>query len=317
MIITKLIYDNWRAKRRFNSGNFSDSCGSTLENKSLSESLNYINNVFEDYLIYSSNTMDNFRGKRILEIGPGDNLGVALKFLVAGAAQVVCLDKFYSKRKFEQEYELYQALRAQLDENSKKLFDEAINLKNGIEINSNKLKYIYGISINEARNLFNKESFDFIISRAVLEHIYDIDTAFSVMNDFLVSGGYMMHKIDLQDHKIFSSGEMHPLTFLTIPDFLYRLISKYTSHPNRKLIKYYRQKMIELGYDTKIFITSVVGEEGEILPHKEAISFNVDFFQHTLNLIDKIRQKLSSRFRNISNKSLMISGIFLIAKKPK
>jgi hypothetical protein len=41
--------------------------------------------------------MDMLQDKRVLEIGPGGNAGVALKFLLAGAKQVVCLDKFYSK----------------------------------------------------------------------------------------------------------------------------------------------------------------------------------------------------------------------------
>ena len=51
-----------------------------------------------------------------MEIGHGDNLGVALRFLAAGAAEVICLDKFYSKRDPERQREIYLALRAQLDD---------------------------------------------------------------------------------------------------------------------------------------------------------------------------------------------------------
>ena len=47
-------------------------------------------------------------------------------------------------------------------------------------------------------------------------------------------------------HGMFSSSGMHPLTFLTIPDSVYRLMTIDSGKPNRKLINYYRQKMIDL-----------------------------------------------------------------------
>ncbi len=316
IIITHNIYNNWRTKKQFNLGNFETHYDTIMDRLSLSETLNYIKNVYEDYIRYSSISVEIIRGKRILEIGCGDNLGIALKFLAAGAAQVICLDKFYIKRKSEREYALYKALREQLEDNSKKYFDEAIDLNNGIEINLDKLKYIYGFGIEKARELFDFESFDLIISRAVLEHIYDIESAFSVMNDLLVAGGYMIHKIDFRDHKMFSDSGMHPLTFLTIPEFIYSLMTRDLSRPNRRLISYYRQKMIELRYDAKIFITGIVGKENEFIPHKEKIRFNIDYSKHTIYLINKIRPNLNIAFRNMSNEDLMVSGIFLVAKKP-
>jgi hypothetical protein len=53
----------------------------------LSDSLSYINNVFEGYLKYAGISTPDFQDKKILEISPGDNLGVALKFLAAGATK--------------------------------------------------------------------------------------------------------------------------------------------------------------------------------------------------------------------------------------
>ena len=94
IIITHNIYNNWRTKKQFNLGNFETHYDTIMGRLSLSETLNYINNVYEDYIRYSSISVEIIRGKRILEIGCGDNLGIALKFLAAGAAQVICLDKF-------------------------------------------------------------------------------------------------------------------------------------------------------------------------------------------------------------------------------
>ena len=190
-------------------------------------------------------------------------------------------------------------------------------LSSGIEINSDKLKVIYGTAIEEAEELFDSESLDLIISNAVVEHLYDTDVAFSVMNGLLVPGGYMMHNIDLGDHGMFSRSGMHPLTFLTIPDSVYRLMTLDSGKPNRKLINYYRQKMIDLEYDAKIFITSIVGEEGEVFPNKESIELGIDYSQSTVSLINEIRPNLNNRFRNMSDEELMISVIFLIARKPE
>lgn len=317
IIIAYNIYDNWRTKKLFNSGYFETSYGSNINKLSLNEILNYINNTFEDYLIYSSLSIDNFLGKKILELGPGDNLSVALKFLATGAKQVVCLDKFHVKSKLKQENKLYRILRDSLEDKMKAYFDNTIDLKNGIKFNPQKLKYIYGIGIDEASDIFDKNSFDFIISRAVLEHIYNIDDAFSVMDSLLVPGGYMLHKIDFKDHGIFSKVGMHPLTFLTIPNFLYRLMTKDSAKPNRKLIRYYSQKMMELEYDYRIFITEILGEKKEILPHVEKNRFNNYHSEKALTLITKIRSHLNNEYKNMLSKELMVSGIFLIAKKTK
>ena len=100
LIIAAKIYDNWRMKRRFQSGNTESIHGSThgLLIKDIAESLSYINIQFDDYLTYSGLTVEKLKGMRVFELGFGDNVGVALKFLAVGAEQAVCLDKYYSKR---------------------------------------------------------------------------------------------------------------------------------------------------------------------------------------------------------------------------
>jgi SAM-dependent methyltransferase len=267
--------------------------------------------------------------KSILEIGPGDNVGIAIKFLVAGAKQVVCLDKFFSMQDWEQQCSIYQALREQLNSDEQQIFDDVIDLEHGIvgdrfivppdlsrsKTNSSKLVYMYGSGIEEAEELFEPESFDLIISRAVFEHVYDPDAAFSVMHTLLKPDGYMLHKIDFRDHGIFSKHKHHPLTFLTIPDPIYRLMVYDSGKPNRKLVSYYRKKTKELGLDAKILITHLVGVESEIIPHKETVSFGIDYGAATLTLLNSIRPHLQDEFKHISDEDLMISGIFLIAQR--
>lgn len=314
-IIAYHIYDNWRTKRQFSMGRIGSTSGSTHSKKTLEESLSYIDQVFNDYLRYADISVDMLQGKRILEIGPGDNVGVVIKFLLAGAKQVVCLDKFLSKQDWQQQHKIYQALREQLDESEKQVFDEVIDFEKGITSDSQKLSYIYGIGIEEANRILERESFNMIISRAVFEHLYDPDAAFSAMDKLLMPGGYMIHKIDFRDHGMFSGHGHHPLTFLTIPERVYRSMILDSGKPNRRLIDYYRQKAKDLGYNTKIFITHLVGIESELLPHKEAVRLSEDYSDSLLSLLKDIRPRLQPQFRDMPDEDIMVSGIFLVMRK--
>jgi len=316
LIIAHRIFDNWRRRRAFKAGNTITAYGSTHEFWSLEKSVSYINLVYREYLEYAGLGPEALRGKRILEVGPGDNFGVALKFLAAGAAKVVCLDKFYSERNVEQQTRIYHELRKQLSPHEARVFDECIKLHSDIVLNEERLQYIYGHGIEEADEILEPGSFDFIVSRAVIHNVYDIDRGFEAMDRLLAPGGYMLHKIDLSDENMFSSRGMHPLTFLTIPERIYYLMASDSGKPNRKLVGDYREQMQRRGYQTKILITTVLGT-GPLVPHKEQIEQGVDYSDKTLSLINQIRSSLAAPFRDRSDAELAATGIFLIGKKPQ
>jgi SAM-dependent methyltransferase len=313
-IVARHIYRNWRLRKRFKSGDHQAHSNLGYSGKP-QEEVAYIQTVLTDYLTYAGLSAEVLRGKRILEIGPGYNLGLALRMLSLGAAQVVSIDKFYSLLDGEKQRKIYRTLREGLTDQEKELFDQAITLEEHHKINPDRLKYLYGQGIDEGTPIFDPHSFDLIISRAVLEEIYNLDAAFSAMDHLLVSGGIMIHKIDLRDYNMFSRYGMHPLTFLTIPERIYYWMTKDTINPKRRLINYYRDKMEDLGYEAKILITHIVGKQEELIPYKETIEVGVDYSQATLDLLDQIRPKLDNRFKNLSNDILMVTGIFLVAKR--
>jgi len=315
IIIAFNIYNNYRVKRRFKVGNAESDHGVAHIAMSLEESLRYIDHSYEIFLRWSGFSPDTFTGKRILEVGTGDNLGLALRFISAGAASVVSLDKFYSKRDPEQQRNIYLAMRQRITGDERKRFDAAIDLTRGIEFNKEKLRYVYGTGVEEAETLLGRASFDFIISKGALQDVYDIDSAFAGMDKLLVSGGYMLHTMDLSDQGMFSKNGFHPLTFLTIPDSVYRMMSVYSGKANRRLTDYYRQKMDELGYESKFLVTRIAGEPEELLPHKEKIERGVDYAQAKFSLIESIRPKLLPRYAQMTDEELLVSGIYLIAKK--
>lgn len=315
LIILHRIYDNWRRRRAFESGKTTTAYGSTHESWSLEKSVDYIDRVYREYLDYAGLTPAAVAGKRILEVGPGDNFGVALKFIVAGAAQVVCLDKFYSERNLEQQTRIYRQLRQELSPEQMRAFDEAIELNGEIKLNPARIEYIYGHGVEEADQILKPASFDFIVSRAVIHNVYDLNRGFDAMDRLLAPGGYMLHKIDFSDENMFSSRGMHPLTFLTIPESIYRLMARDSGKPNRRLINDYREQMRRRGYEGKIFISAVLGV-GVLTPHKEKIERGVDYGQGTVSLIEEIRSQLAAPYRKLAEEDLATAGIFLVAQKP-
>ena len=318
MIIAYKIYENWRIRRRFRSGDNASLLGSTHSKLTLQESLDYIDAQFNDYLEYSGLSEAQLRGKRILEIGFGDNVGVALKFLAAGAAQVVCLDKFYARRDAEQQSEIYGSLRATLTDPQRSRFDEALDLSDGIRCNPDRLRCVYGAGANELEDLFSRESFDLIISRAVMQDIFEPASAFVAMDAVLAPGGFMLHKIDLSDQGMFRDNGMHPLTFLTIPDSIYCLMASHSGLSNRRLSGYYRDELSRLGYDATYFPTSLIGHpgSGDQFHLCESVDLETRSARAALAQITAIRPRLAPEFRELADEELMVDGIFIAARKP-
>lgn len=312
------IYQNWLTKRRFESGQSSSSLGSTHSQKSLADSLAYINKQFDDYLFHLGIEPAALAGKRVLEIGFGDNVGVALKFIAAGAEFVACVDKFYARRDRVKERQIYSALRDSLDQPAQARFDQAISLSEDVAINAERIKCLYGVSVEEAEELTHEKPFDVAISRAVLQQIYEPEATLRALDRLLAPGGFMLHKIDLSDQGVFRNHGMHPLTFLTIPEWQYRLMADGSGKSNRKLINYYTQKLEEMGYEVKVLVTDIIGRsgKGDMWPPLQPAQLTSEHLADALPLLRKIRKQLAPEFRTLTDQELIVNGIFLVARKP-
>jgi len=307
------IIANYKNKLRFLLLSKTSTSGSTHLKHNLVESLDYINEVYNDYIHYGNLDQDEIRGKQILEIGPGDNFGVALKFIAKGAEKVTSLDRFYSKRDNIQQLNIYQALLKTFSPDEISDVEAAIEISDmTFKIKESKIQYLFGQGIEDFITPNNK--FDLIISRAVLEHVQNPDKAFDNMDSFLKNGGKMLHKVDLRNHGIFSELSDNPLYFLTINSRIWALMSKHSGSPNRKRINYYEKKLKSLGYEYKIYVTHILNKK-EILPHKIHISKGIDYDDKDLAFVVNIRPYLAKEFKRLSDHELIISGIFLVVKK--
>jgi SAM-dependent methyltransferase len=278
-------------------------------------SIEYIKKLYHSYMDNGKMTEDELREKRLLEIGPGDSFGVALLFLAKGVNQVVAVDRFFTPRNGEQELATYAALRNELTDIERRRFDEAVSLETKPIFNTEKLTYLYDLPIENAADRLGLGSFDFVVSMAVLEHVYDLSSAFESMDKLLNEKGRMLHGVDLSDHEIFSKHGYNPLTLLTIPDWLYHLMSSYTGDPNREDVSRYRAKLSSLGYETRVLTGKVVGLNTEIVPHVERIENGVHYGDEQLAIVSSIRPKLLERYRNLSDEDLLQGAIFIDARK--
>ena len=316
VIIAKNIANNLRCRLRLALGQAGSTIGSSHVGKTLTRSLDYIDATYRDYVFYGNLSSAEIAGKRILEVGAGDNFGVALEFLAAGAGKVVTLDKFVSERNSEHNAAVYAGIRERLGGSEVRNFDRAVDLAGGVRFNAERLQTIEGVGTEEADRISPPGTFSLIVSRAVLEEIYEIDRAFEAMDRLLAPGGRMLHKIDLRDYGMFSNHGMHPLEFLTIPEAVYALMASHSGQPNRRRIDHYRDKLRQLGYSGDLLVTAVAGEPGEVLPHQAKIEPGRDYSARSLELVQAIRPRLARRFRELPDEDLLVTGIFLVARKP-
>ena len=304
------VVDDQRTRLAARNGAAESTSGSTHDTFSLDQSTAYIDEVFGDYLAYGELGSGELEGASVLELGPGDNFGVALRFLAAGVDRVVATDKFASVRDPGKQRRIYEATLGRLDPAERTRAEAAIEL-DGLSFDPERLRVLEGVAVEEASGALSGERFDLIVSRAVLEHLYDLDAAFAAMDGLLRPGGTMLHKVDFRDHGMFTDGGMHPLTFLTVPDRLYSLMSRNSGRPNRRLADYYRAKLGELGYEYTLLATKPIDGE-EIVPHATELEVG----PQTKSLVEEIRPGLAPRYRGLSDEDLATAGIFLIARKP-
>ncbi len=288
--------------------------GATHRGIALEDSLDYIDSVFEDYSRYAGLSGDEIEGKTILELGPGDSFGVALRFIAAGAEKVITADRFIPIRDSGQQRAIYEGVLSRMSSDERARVDGVLTAS-GIDLEAVGIDVRAGVGIEEAPAQIGESSVDVIISRAVLEHVFDLDTAFAAMHRLLKPGGRMAHKVDLRDHGLFTDGGQDALEFLTVSDRVYGWMGEQSAGlPNRRLQGYYERVLADRGYETAFLTTHLAGIEEEVEPHVRAED---GLPAHApLGAVEKVRPRLLPRFRSLSVTELAVAGFWVIADKP-
>ena len=289
--------------------------GATHRGLPTEQSLRYIDEVFSDYLRYGGLTEEMLVGASALELGPGDNFGVALRLIGAGAERVTTLDRFITWRDPEQQRRIHRALIASLPAAQAERAEAALSDNAELGVDPARIRVLQGVAAEDALLSLGEGGFDLIVSRAVLEHVNDLPAAFAAMDRVLAPGGRITHKVDLRDHGLFTYGGHNPLTFLTVGDRLYRWMGEHSGLPNRRLADFYREEMASRGYDSSLLITHVIGHEPDVLPHPAEVPESL--LDPARRLIAEIRSRLLPRYGALSDEDLATAGVFLTAAKPR
>jgi SAM-dependent methyltransferase len=289
-------------------GKISTNSGATHTQLSTTDSLGYINTVFEDYKKYAS--IPHFQGY-VCELGPGDNAGVALKILADGASQVDLADRFYSNRNAASHAQIYQALALSAPQIAAQL--HMARFEN--ETTFPGITRFYGPqAAGETFFKTRPEAYDFIVSRSVLEHITDPQVALESMYHALKPGGMLIHKVDLRDHGMFTPYH-HDLKFLEIPSLVYQAMTYDSGLPNRILIDSYRIWASRLSATCQFLITQLA-YVGSIDPHLPFDKIPLEIREAALMEMRKHKRNFAHSFQKISDNDLIIAGFFLILHKP-
>jgi len=301
LVCAYYLYDDWRARRRLAAGQLTATSGARHAKLDIAASLAYVERVYGDYLAYGG--IKNFNGS-VAEIGPGDSFAVALRILGNGAEHVHAIDRWVSRRDADAQRRIYSALSERYD------LDHSFTGAPAEETIRN-LTYHAG---QPAETFFRDcgLQFDAILSRAVMEHLYDPLAALDDMTRSLKPGGIMIHRIDLRDHGMFAGH--HPLTLLTLSDGLHRRITRGAGRPNRVLVPAYRAWLARSGLTGEISISRLAGIDQEQDP---APWETLDEGAKALALasVRAIRPRLSGQFKTMTDEDLAISGLVLVVRK--
>lgn len=295
------LADDWRARRRLAAGDLATRSGARHAALDVEASLAYIERLHGDYLAYGGR--ERFAGT-VAEIGPGDNFGVALLLLGGGADAVHAIDRYRPRRDAAAQARIYQVLAGRHDLAA--CFDGPPSER-----------AIRGLTYHPGRaaESFFRETeitFDAVLSRAVLEHLYDPLAALDDMAARLNPGGIMVHRIDLRDHGMFAG--RHPLTFLTVPDGIYRAMTRGAGRPNRVLLPAWRDWLDRSGLTGALRVTRLAGVAGEVAP---ATWDDLDraLRDQALATVAQIRPRLADSLRAFDDRDLAVSGCLLVAEK--
>jgi SAM-dependent methyltransferase len=153
-------------------------------------------------------------GARLVEIGPGHSLGVALSLLLAGAAHVDTVDTVRYAASQPDPRSFTELWRRATEAG---LVDATDDAEPEAELARASSRLEYQVVDGRNRWPFPEQSKDIVYSFSVLEHVRDLRGLLEESARVLRPGGLSIHTIDLRDHYNLGPGE-NWLEFLEFED---------------------------------------------------------------------------------------------------
>lgn len=205
-----------------------------------------------------------FMGSSCLNIGPGGRFDLEILFYCYGAHVVFSIDKYRFGNQYPDVSEKMDDLKNVRkyifnikDESYRKYmlkrFDSLfIHGKNRCRLDEDKIRFVYPMDVCEMR--FPDNSFDFVFSSGVFEHVKFPERAVSEIMRVLKSGGVTLNKVITTDHRSYlKCSDYNPFSFRIYSEQEWENISSKKFYQNRVIPAQWRRMFIENGMTISAF----------------------------------------------------------------
>ncbi len=200
---------------------------------------------------------DPFAGKRILELGPGADLGVGLILVAKGADSYTAYDKNPLADRAPKE--LHNAVIDSIN-------NAGARARAAEALSAYELKQPTALNFKQDDSFSLKwvpdESVDLVVSNAAFEHFERVPEILTQVARALAPGGAFVAKVDLQTHTRVLR-DRDPLNVYRYPRLLYRL-AKFSGIPNRVRPAVYEKTLKDLGLTLVEIIPDGVMDEQQL-----------------------------------------------------
>lgn len=242
----------------------------------------YFEAVVEDYEFIAAHAdvvrepRELFRDRRVLELGPGNTRAVALLAMTRGAKTWDGCDRFNVITDAEERLRpIYEPILDRAGETGGWQRAQQLLAQTRMHRDPRDLAA-------EGRRA------DLVISRAVLEHVRDLDGLFAGLREATTDDAVMIHKIDLRSHGF---QLMNDLDFLRFPVRDWDAMTEHTGEPNRLRASDY---------------VALAKRHGFAIAHLSAAR------QLPRATVEKVRGELAEPFASMSPEELSVVGIWMV-----
>jgi SAM-dependent methyltransferase len=232
------------------------------------------------------------RGKRVLEIGPGEDLGAGLTLLAEGASRYHALDAHYLLDNTPVGF--YEVMFRLLKEEYPGLDEDGLRRQLGLFRSGAPERLDYRHQADFDPRIFGNDCVDIVFSQAAFEHIADPRGTIAALSDLVVSGGVAVVLIDFMTHSRWIR-DRDPLNIYRYPDPIYSLFT-FSGIPNRLRPNQYREAFEDAGWENVRVYEKVILAD--------------DYLEKTI-------PHLAGRFRKPESQMHIITGVLCATRKPK
>ena len=194
--------------------------------------IDYDFGVVDGWLNELNNLTDStfsIKGKNVLELGPGADLGVGLILLAKGVRKYSAIDVNPLIYKVPKGF--YDSLFTEITKRipCANINDLKYQLQLFYEGRNDRLNYIYDKNFSFSR--LQSEMIDIVFSQAAFEHFDNIENTLRNVSEIVSDGGWILSVIDFQTHTRWIR-ERDPLNIYRYSDKIYKILS-FKGIPNR------------------------------------------------------------------------------------